>query len=717
MKPLYALFFTALLSAFSCNSGVDEGTRGLQYPETAKSEHKDTYHNVEIPDPYQWLEDDRSEETGAWVEAQNEVTFGYLQSIDFREPLQDRIEQLLDYKKVSAPFEEGDYRYFYKNDGLQDHSVVYRTRIDDENGEPEVFLDPNKFSDDGTIALRGLSFTKQGDKAAYMITEGGSDWRKIITIDAITRQVIEDTLIDVKFSGVSWKGSEGFYYSSYDKPKEGSQLSGKTQHHKLYYHQLGTPQQEDRLVFGGEKQPNRYISGFVTEDQRYLVIRPAQNTSGNQLYVKDLNDENKPPVLLQEDYFASFIYIANDGPSFFIATDIDAPNYRLIRVDLRNPGSDAWQDVIPESENVLRVGSGGRKFFANYLVDAKTSIKQFDWNGKLEREVALPGIGSAYGFGAKMDDKDLYYTFTSFTYPNTIYKYDIASGESTEYERAQVPFNPEDYETKQVFFTSKDGTRVPMFIVHKKGLELNGKNPTYLYAYGGFNASLTPGFSASRIVWLENGGIYAQPNIRGGGEYGEKWHEAGTKLNKQNVFDDFIAAGEYLIKENYTSSEYLAIAGGSNGGLLVGATMTQRPDLARVALPAVGVMDMLKYHTFTAGAGWAADYGTAEESEEMFEYLRGYSPYHNLKPGTDYPATLVTTADHDDRVVPAHSFKYAARLQECHTGSEPVLIRVQTDAGHGSVSMSQRIALIADQYAFVWENMGIRPPLQREVLN
>ena len=717
MKRMHSLFFLALLFAFSCKTGTDETVRDFQYPETAKSEHQDTYHSVDIPDPYQWLEDDRSEETGAWVEAQNAVTFDYLKSIDFREPLQDRIEELLDYEKISAPFEEGDFRYFYKNDGLQDHSVVYRTRIDDENGDPEVFLDPNTFSTDGTIALRGLSFTKGGDKAAYMITEGGSDWRKIITIDALTKEVIEDTLVDVKFSGVSWRGNEGFYYSSYDKPEEGSQLSGKTQYHKLFYHRLGTPQSKDQLVFGGEKQPNRYIFGSVTEDQRYLVIGAAQNTSGNRLYVKDLQDPAKPPVMLQEDYLASFNYVANDGTAFFISTDIDAPNYRLIRVDLQNPGSENWQDVIPEKENVLRVSSGGRKFFANYLVDAKTSIKQFDWSGKLEREVALPGIGSAFGFGAKTDDEELYYTFTSFTYPNTVYKYDIATGQSTEYQRAKVQFSPEDYETKQVFFTSKDGTRVPMFIIHKKGLELNGKNPTYLYAYGGFNVSLTPTFSASRIAWLENGGIYAQPNIRGGGEYGEEWHLAGTKLNKQNVFDDFIAAGEYLINENYTSSKYLAIAGGSNGGLLVGATMTQRPGLARVALPAVGVLDMLKYHTFTAGAGWAADYGTAEESEEMFEYLKGYSPYHNLQPGTDYPATLVTTADHDDRVVPAHSFKFAARLQEYHEGQSPVMIRVQTDAGHGSVSMSQRIELIADQYAFVWENMGVRPPLKREVLN
>lgn len=717
MKKLAIVAWLTLSFLMACKTNQNQETTNLSYPETTKGEHVDTYHGVDVADPYQWLEDDLSAETGAWVEAQNVVTGAYLNGIDFRENLKGRIEELLDYEKISAPFEEGNYEYFYKNDGLQNHSVVYRTPIGDKDAEPSVFLDPNTFSEDGTVALRGIFFTKDGALAAYMITEGGSDWRKVIVMDTETMEVVGDTLIDVKFSGLSWKGKDGFYYSSYDNPKGTSELSAKTQYHKLYYHKLGTPQSEDKLVYGGEKQPNRYIGGGVSEDGKYLVVSAAQNTSGAQLYVKDLDDPNGDFIQIQDDYFARCSYIDNEGSTFYLYTNIGAPNYRLVKMDLSAPTKDNWEDVIPETENVLRVGSGGGKFFANYLVDAKTAIKQFDMDGKLERDVELPGIGSAGGFGAKKDDTSLYYSFTSFTSPGTIYKYDIASGKSTMYRQSEVEFDPSAYETKQVFYSSKDGTKVPMFITHKKGLELNGKNPTYLYAYGGFNVSLTPSFSASRIVWLENGGIYAQPNLRGGGEYGEKWHKAGTQMNKQNVFDDFIAAGEYLIKEGYTSSEYLAIAGGSNGGLLVGATMTQRPDLAKVALPAVGVMDMLKYHKFTSGAGWAADYGTAEDSPEMFEYLKGYSPYHNLKEGVSYPATMVTTADHDDRVVPAHSFKFAARLQEAHQGDNPVLIRIQTNAGHGSVSTKQTIELAADRYAFIWANMGIEPDLSKAVPN
>ncbi len=687
------------------------------YPTTKKIDHTDTYFETEVEDPYRWLEDDRSEETGEWVKAQNAVTFGYLDKIAFRAPLKERIEQLVDYEKISAPFKEGAYEYFYRNDGLQNHSVVYRTKIGDANAAEEVFLNPNDFSADATTALRGIFFTEDGTLSAHMITEGGSDWRKIIVMDVASKKVLEDTLVDVKFSGISWKGNEGFYYSSYDNPEKsaGSELSAKTQYHKLFYHQLGTNQKDDVLVFGGEKQPNRYIWGYVTEDQNYLVVSAAQNTSGNRLYIKDLKSNSSAFVLVQEDYLKTCSYVENKGEEFYLYTNIDAPNYRLVRTNINLPSPLNWKDVIAETDQVLDVGTGGGKIFANYLVDAKTAIKQYDMEGNLERDIELPGIGTAYGFGAKKEDKDLYYTFTSFTNPSTIYKYDIASGTSSLYRQSKVQFNPDDYETKQVFYTSKDGTKVPMFIVHKKGLELNGKNPTYLYAYGGFNISLRPSFSASRIVWLENGGIYAQPNIRGGGEYGEKWHLAGTKMQKQNVFDDFIAAGEYLIKEGYTSSDYLAIAGGSNGGLLVGATMTQRPKLAKVAFPAVGVLDMLRYHTFTAGAGWAADYGTSEESPEMFQYLKNYSPVHALQPNTDYPATMVTTADHDDRVVPAHSFKFAARLQECHSGTNPVMIRVQTNAGHGSVSMAQRIALTADQYAFAWDNMGVTPQLEMAI--
>lgn len=717
MKRL-ALFLPLLLVFFyACKTNQEKETTDLSYPETTKSDHVDTYHGTELPDPYQWLEDDLSAETASWVQAQNEVTGAYFSRVGFKDALKGRIEELLDYEKISAPFKEGDYEYFYKNDGLQNHSVLYRTKTDAAEATPEVFLDPNSFSEDGTIGLRGVYFTKDASLAAYMITEGGSDWRKVIVINTATKEMVGDTLIDVKFSGLSWKGNEGFYYSSYDNPKGTSELSAKTQHHKLYYHAMGTSQDQDQLVFGGEKQPNRYIGGGVSEDGKYLIVSAAQNTSGSQLYIKDLAKPGSDFIQIQDDYFARCSYVDNIGTTFYLYTNIDAPNYRLVKTDLSAPGQDNWVDVIPETENVLRVNTGGGKLFANYLVDAKTAIKQFDMDGQLEREVALPGIGSAGGFGAKKEDKDLFYSFTSFTNPTSIYQYDIASGKSTLYRQSEVDFDPTAYETKQVFYESKDGTKVPMFIVHKKGLELNGKNATYLYAYGGFNISLTPSFSASRIVWLENGGVYAQANLRGGGEYGEKWHKAGTQMNKQNVFDDFIAAGEYLIKEGYTSSDYLAIAGGSNGGLLVGATMTQRPDLAKVALPAVGVMDMLKYHTFTSGAGWAADYGTAEDSPEMFEYLKGYSPYHNLKEGVEYPATMVTTADHDDRVVPAHSFKFAARLQEAHVGDNPVLIRIETNAGHGSVSTKQTIELAADRYAFIWDNMGIEPDFSKAVPN
>ncbi len=711
MNLLHVLLITVVMLALSCQSSSDRNSNKLTYPETQKTAHVDTYFGEEVSDPYEWLEDDMSEETAAWVVAQNKVAFNYLEDIPFRKKLQERIESLMDYEKISAPFVEGEFEYFYKNDGLQNHAVLYRKPKEAKETDPEVFLDPNAFSEDGTIALRGVFFDKTGDLAAYMITEGGSDWRKIMTIDTKSKEIIGDTIKEVKFSGVSWKGKEGFYYSSYDQPEEGSELSAKTQYHKLYYHTLNTPQEEDELVFGGEAQPNRYVRATVTDDQQYLVVSASENTSGNRLYVKDLKKPSGEFILLQEDYLARCVYIDNIGSTLYLYTNIDAPNYRLIKVDLNRPEVANWEDVIAESENVLRVSTGGGKIFANYLIDAKTAVKQFNMDGTLEREIELPGIGSAFGFSGKKEDNEIYYTFTSFTYPRTIFKYNIANGTSILYQKAAVNFDPEAYETKQVFYESKDGTRVPMFIVHKKGLVLNGRQPTYMYAYGGFNASLTPNFSASRIVWLENGGIYAQPNIRGGGEYGEKWHKAGTRMHKQNVFDDFIAAGEYLIDEKYTSSDYLAIAGGSNGGLLVGAVMTQRPDLARVALPAVGVMDMLKYHTFTAGAGWAADYGTSEESREMFEYIHAYSPYHNLEDGTDYPATLITTSDHDDRVVPAHSFKFAARLQEAHVGNTPVIIRIQTNAGHGSVSMSQRIALTTDIYAFTWHNMGVQPSL------
>lgn len=683
----------------------------IQYPEAQKVDTVDHYFGEEVPDPYRWLEDDRSVETAEWVNAQNKVTFGFLEEIPYRDKIKSRLEELYDYERLSEPFKEGDYYYFYKNDGLQNHSVLYRKK--DIDGTPEVFLDPNTFSSDGTTGLASISFTKDGSMATYLITEGGSDWRKAIVIKTSDKTIVEDTLRDIKFSGIAWKGNDGFYYSSYDKPT-GSELSEKTQYHKLFYHKLGTSQKQDQLIFGGEKTPRRYVGGYLTEDERFLIVTAATSTTGNELYVRDLNDPQSKLVNVVSNFDNDHYVIANEGSRLIIHTNLNAPNNRIVETDISNPSPDLWRDLIPETANVMQASTGGKKIFASYMVDVKTQVRQYDMNGKLEREVELPGIGTAGGFSAKEHEKQLYYSFTSFTYPTTIFEYDIATGKSTLYEKPKVDFNPDDYETRQVFYESKDGTKVPMYIVHKKGVELDGKNPTWLYAYGGFSVSLNPSFTTSRIVWLENGGIYAQPNLRGGGEYGEKWHLAGTKLNKQNVFDDFIAAAEYLIKEKYTSPDYLAIAGGSNGGLLVGATMTQKPGLAKVALPAVGVMDMLRYHKFTAGAGWAYDYGTSEDSKEMFDYLRNYSPVHAIKPGVEYPATLVTTADHDDRVVPAHSFKFAAKLQEHHAGENPVLIRIETKSGHGSSNLKKALEVVADQYAFTWYNMGVLPPLAKE---
>ncbi len=702
-KILIGFFTTALL--LSCEDSKKNETTALNYPETKKVDTISNYFGTEVSDPYRWLEDDRSEETGNWVKAQNEVTFGYLEKIPFRNELKDRLTTLWNYEKLGAPFIEGDYTYFFKNDGLQNQYVIYRTQGD--NDEAEVFLDPNKFSDDGTTSLGGLSFSDSGKKAAYAISEGGSDWRKILIMDTETREIIEDTIMDVKFSGISWKGDEGFYYSSYEKP-EGSELSSKTDQHRLFYHKLGTKQSEDQVIFGDTPaQKHRYVGGSVSEDNRYLFISARNSTSGGKLFMKDLTKPNAPLVTIL-DHEKSDTYVTdNVGTKLLIVTNLDAPNRRVVTVDASNPKPENWKDLIPETENVLSPSTGGGFIFANYMIDAVSQVKQYDYNGKLIREIELPGVGSAGGFGAKKEDSELYYSFANYVTPGTIYKYDINAGTSELYNKPQIDFNPEDYESKQVFYTSRDGTKVPMIITHKKGLELNGKNPTILYGYGGFNISLTPSFSIANAVWMEQGGVYAVPNLRGGGEYGKKWHDAGIKLNKQNVFDDFIAAAEYLIAENYTSSDYLAIRGGSNGGLLVGAAMTQRPELFKVALPAVGVMDMLRYHTFTAGAGWAYDYGTAEDSEEMFKYLHGYSPVHNIKEGVEYPATLVTTGDHDDRVVPAHSFKFAAELQSKQAGTNPALIRIETKAGHGAGKpTSMIIEEQADIYGFILYNMG-----------
>ncbi len=706
--PFIALAFIACNDSKE-NQETAEKDMALTYPETKKVDTVNTYFGTKVKDPYRWLEDDRSEETEAWVKAENEVTFDYLSKIPYRDTLKNRLSALWNYEKVGAPYKEGDYTYFSKNDGLQNQYVIYRYKTGEDPATASVFLDPNQFSEDGTTSLGGMSFSEDGKTLAYSISEGGSDWRKVMLMNVETKEIIEDTLVDVKFSGMSWKGNEGFYYSSYDKPK-GSELSAKTDQHKLFYHQLGTPQKEDQLIYGGTpEEKHRYVGGSVTEDNRYLIIRASTSTSGNKLFLKDLSQPNSELVTIIGNTDADTYVIENKGSKLFLVTNKNAPNKKIVSVDAAQPQPENWVDFIPETEHVLSPSTGGGYFFTEYMEDAVSAVKQYDYEGNLVREVQLPGLGSIGGFGTKKDEKELYFSFTNYVTPGSIYKYDIEAGTSELFRQPQIDFKSADYESKQVFYTSKDGTQVPMMITYKKGVELNGKNPTILYAYGGFNISLTPSFSISNAVWMEQGGIYAVANLRGGGEYGKEWHDGGIKTKKQNVFDDFIAAAEYLIDEKYTSSDYLAIRGGSNGGLLVGATMVQRPELMKVALPAVGVLDMLRYHTFTSGAGWAYDYGTAEDSKEMFEYLYKYSPVHNVKAGTEYPATLVTTGDHDDRVVPAHSFKFAAELQAKQAGSNPVLIRVETNAGHGAgTPVSKTIEQYADIYGFTLWNMGIK---------
>ncbi|MGB1268880.1 MAG: prolyl oligopeptidase family serine peptidase [Flavobacteriaceae bacterium] len=699
-----SLFTIAFLSACKTDPKEEQTQMTFTYPETVKGKVIDTYFDTPVNDPYRWLEDDRSAETEAWVTAQNKVTYAHLEEIPYRQTLNDRLSKLWNYEKISAPFKEGGTEYYYKNNGLQNQSVLYKKN---EDGEDEIFLDPNTFSKEGTTSLGNVSFSKDGKTLAYSISEGGSDWRKVIIMDVDTKTVKEDTLIDVKFSGLSWKGNEGIYYSSYDKPK-GSELSAKTDQHKLYFHKLGTPQSDDQLIFGGtEEQKRRYVSGNVTEDDRYLLISGAVSTSGNDLFIKDLTQENAPLVHMVKGFDADAYVIENDGSKLFVVTNLNAPNQKIITVDAKSPEVENWIDFIPETKNVLSPSTGAGYFFAEYMKDAVSQIKQYDYTGKLIREVELPGVGSVGGFSGKKDAETLYYSFTNYITPNTIYKFEPKAGNTEVYQKPNIDFNSDNYESKQVFYTSKDGTKVPMIITHKKGLELNGKNPTILYGYGGFNISLTPSFKTANTIWLEQGGIYAVANLRGGGEYGKKWHDAGTQLKKQNVFDDFIAAAEYLQNQKYTSPDYMAILGRSNGGLLVGATMTQRPDLMKVALPGVGVLDMLRYHTFTAGAGWAYDYGTSEQSKAMFEYLKGYSPVHNVKEDTKYPATMVHTADHDDRVVPAHSFKFISELQDKQAGNLPVLIRIETNAGHGAGKpVAMQISEYADLFAFTLHNMG-----------
>ncbi len=699
MKKLLLMITSAVILS-SCGSDPD---KQIIYPVTEKGNVVDTIFGTPVPDPYRWLEDDMSEKTALWVKEQNKLTFGYLDKIPYRNEIKDRLTKMWNYERYGMPFKEGDYTYFAKNDGLQEQSVYYRQK---EGGEPELFLDPNSFSADGSISLGEMGFSSDGSLVAYSISEGGSDWRKIITIDALSKKAVGDTLDNIKFSGIAWQGNEGFYYSAYDKP-EGSELSAMTDHHKLYYHKLGTSQSDDKVVFGADIK-RRYVSGYVTEDQRYLIVSASISTTGNELYIKDLAARNSDFKAVVNNFDNDHSVIHNEGSKLFILTNLNAPNAKIVTADASNPGTGNWTDFIPETENVLQPSTGAGYFFALYLIDAISKVKQYDIKGTLVREIELPGPGNADGFSGKKNDKEIYFSFTNYTTPAVIYKMDPQSGEKQVYKKPLILFNDEEYTSEQVFYNSKDGTKVPMIITYKKTMVLNGKNPAMLYGYGGFNVSTTPGFSVTTAEWLELGGVYAVANIRGGGEYGEKWHMEGTRTNKQNVFDDFISAAEYLIANKYTSADYLSIRGGSNGGLLVGAVMIQRPDLMKVAIPMVGVMDMLRYHKFTAGAGWAYDYGTADDDPEMFRYLLGYSPVHNVKEGVSYPATFITTSDHDDRVVPAHSFKFAAQMQEKQSGKNPVLIRIETLTGHGAgTSVSKSIELYADMISFTLWNMGI----------
>ena len=710
MKKIILILLSSFILIACKNFKKENNLISVNYPKTKTVDSVDTYFDINVNDPYRWLEDDRSKETEAWVIEQNNATFGYLDQIPYRNELKKRLTEIWNYEKVGAPFKEGDYTYFYKNDGLQNQYVIYRHKTGESPDTATVFLDPNTFKEDGTVSLGGISFSKNGKILAYSISEGGSDWRKILIMDAESKKIIEDTLVNIKFSGMSWYKNEGFYYSSYDKPK-GSELSAKTDQHKVYYHKLGTSQNDDEVIYGAtESEKHRYIYGTVTQDDRYLIISPRISTTGNKLFIKDLTKPESKLVTILDHTDSDTYIIENQGSKLYLVTNLNAPNKKIVTVDASNPTPEHWEDFIPETEHVLVPSKGGGYFFAEYMVDAVSKVLQYDYNGNLIREVKLPGIGSAGGFSTKkIEETELYYSFTNYKTPGNIYKYDIKKGTSELYRKPAIDFNSEDYVSDQVFYNSKDGTKIPMIITYKKGLKLNGKNPTILYGYGGFNISLTPSFSITNAVWMEQGGILAVPNLRGGGEYGKAWHDAGIKMKKQNVFDDFIAAAEYLIDKKYTSSDYLALRGGSNGGLLVGATMTQRPDLAKVALPAVGVLDMLRYHTFTAGAGWAYDYGTAEDSKDMFEYLKGYSPLHNVKSGVEYPATLITTGDHDDRVVPAHSFKFAAELQSKQSGSNPTLIRIETDAGHGAgTPVSKTIEQYADVFGFTLYNMGFK---------
>jgi len=691
-----------LLFAVSC---VDKAKEKIMYPETAKVDTVDIYFGHEVADPYRWLEDDNSEQTKNWVNAQNEVTENYLSKIPFRDQIKNRLTELWDYPRNSAPFKKGGYYFIFKNNGLQNQSVAYYTRSLDE--EPKVLLDPNLLSEDGTVSLTQFSVSECGKYLAYGISRGGSDWNEFFVREIETGKDLEDHIRWVKFSGITWY-KNGFYYSRYPEPKAGDELKGVNENNKIYYHEVGTPQSKDKLVYEDTKNPNWSFSAGITEDMKYMSISVTESTTGNALYIKEMKTQKQ--TVLVDNFESSYYVIDHINGKLLIITNNDAPKYKIVAVDPLKPERNNWVDFIPEADGVLNsISLVGGKIIASYMEDAHSKIRIFDLSGKYLYDLDNQEVGSIGGFSGKLEDNETFYTVTSFTTPATIYKYDVASNKSELYESSAVDFDASKYETKQIFYTSKDGTKVPMFIVHKKDLKLDGNRPTLLYGYGGFNTSLTPYFSVTRLIWLENDGVFAMANTRGGGEYGETWHKAGTILQKQNVFDDFIAAAKYLIDNKYTNNKRLAIQGGSNGGLLVGAVANQRPDLFAVALPAVGVMDMLRYHKFTIGRYWATDYGTSEDSEEMFLYLKGYSPLHNINSET-YPATLVTTADHDDRVVPAHSFKYIAALQATYTGNNPVIIRIDTKAGHGAGKpTSMVIQEYADLWSFAFYNMDFEP--------
>ena len=700
MKINHLLFFGILTAMTACSNKPS-----ITYPVTAKDSTVDNYFGVEIADPYRWLENDTSQATKEWVEAENKVTFDYLDKISFRPALKERLTSLTDYERYSSPTKKNGKYYFFKNDGLQNQNVLYVQET--LESEPKVVLDPNTLSTDGTVALSGLTFSNDGKYLAYLISRSGSDWREIYVIDLATNKLLNDKIEWAKFSDAAWKG-DGFYYSAYDAPIEGKEFSNVNENHKIYYHKIGEPQSKDKLVYQNSKFPKRFYTASVSEDERFLFVFESGDGRGNALYMQNLQTNNAQFTQLASNLDFEYSPIEVLGDRILFYTNDGAQKYKIMEASTSAPQRENWRDLVPESDNVLSGAEVlGEKLILTYDQDASNHAYIYGLDGKQLSEIKLPTLGSV-SFSGNKDDKEAFFTFTSFTFPATIYRFDIGSNISELYRAPKVDFIPEEYTTEQIFYTSKDGTKVPMFLVYKKGLKKNGKNPTLLYAYGGFNISLNPGFSTSRIPFLDNGGIYVQANIRGGGEYGEAWHVAGTKMQKQNVFDDFIAAAEYLISEKYTSSDKLAIMGGSNGGLLVGACMTQRPELFKVAIPQVGVMDMLRYHKFTIGWNWASDYGTSEDSKEMFEYLKGYSPLHNLTKDTKYPATLITTADHDDRVVPAHSFKFAAELQATNDGTNPTLIRIETKAGHGAGKpIAKVIDEQADTYSFIMYNLDV----------